>query len=130
MFILIYFFCLCEYLNGQFCNAYTFLRTPKQNKKVCIVCFEKNKLMREITMTGSTVTALQKYYISNSDMGDYKYPTNICSRDRRTLDLTEKVLKHCELLVNCLFQCDQTWRLPLVKQYLRLLMDATLGKLY
>ena len=39
--------------------------------------------MREITMTGPTTRALQKHYIPNVDLANYKYPSGICLCDRR-----------------------------------------------
>ena len=62
-------------------------------KKVCIICIEKDKTIREVNPAGPTFRRLQKYFLSSLDFSSIIYPTGICDKDRKKLELIEKGIK-------------------------------------
>ena len=75
--------------------------TPKsthaQNRaKVCLMCFQKGKAMRNITE--GVLKQIHSFFISNYDPSELKMPNAICSRCRVLLGQTEKKEKQFVLV--------------------------------
>ena len=70
------------------------LTHAQSRAKICIVCFEKKKALRDITCNVEIIANLRKNVGQNFDISDPRLPTGLCDSCRKSYFSKDAVAKN------------------------------------